>query len=176
MKDAILIRRVIAYVIDSLFAFLVFVILTQTFVFMPTRHLIIGSENWFRSGWNTEVYTLITMSLPTWLYFSLFEISAWQATIGKHLLKLQTVDVTTENRISLGQTITRTVIKLLPWEIAHFTNNIPTPMWYDPNPAFRFGFVIVPFLVTLYIVLASVTQKRQSLHDLIARTMVISNA
>jgi len=166
---------VTAYLIDCLLVFAILVTALQLIIFVPIRHIFIESENWFKLGWNTEAYTLLTISLPIWLYFILSEISSWQATIGKHLLKLQTVDLTTKNKISLQQAVIRTAVKLLPWEIAHFTNNVPTPMWYDPNPTFRFGFVIVPLLVILYIVLASVTQNRQSLHDLIARTVVLSN-
>ena len=175
MKFAILTRRTIAYLIDSLFAFIVFVVVMQTFFFVPIRHLIIGSDDWFRSGWNTEVYTLVTMSFPTWLYFSLFETFTWQATIGKHLLKLKTLDKISGNRITLFQAIVRTLVKLAPWEIAHLTNNLPVPMLYDPNPSFRIGFIVVPILIMLYVILASVTQNRQSLHDLIAKTVVIYN-
>lgn len=175
MKYATVFRRTISYLIDCLLVFVILVTVLQLMLFVPIRHLVIGSDNWFKSGWNTEAYTLLTISLPIWLYFILSEVSPWQATIGKHLFQLQTLDITTKKPISLKQAVVRTIIKLLPWEIAHFTNNIPTPMWYDPNPTFRFGFVIVPLLVILYIVLASVTQNRQSLHDLIARTVVVSN-
>ncbi len=175
IKYATVFRRIIAYLLDCLVAFAVFVVSLQLIIFVPLRHIFIGSENWFMSGWNTEAYTLLTISLPIWLYFILFEISSWQATVGKRFLKLQTVDVITKSKISLRQAIIRTIIKLFPWEIAHFTNNIPTPMWYASNATFRLGFAIVPLLVILYIVLAYVTQNKQSLHDLIARTAVISN-
>ena len=151
-KIWIIIWRSIAYLIDSLIVFVVFVLVTQTFFFVPVRHWIIGSEDWFRSGWNTEVYTLLTISLPVWLYFALFEISAWQATPGKRLLRLKTLDITTRNRISFPQAVVRTLLKLLPWEIAHLTNNLPTPMWYDPNPGFRVGFMVVPMLVVIYVI------------------------
>lgn len=175
MKYTDIIRRAIAYLIDSLFVYVVFVVITQTFFFVPIRHLIIGSDDWFRSGWNAEVYTLITMSLPTWLYFTLFEASAWQATIGKRLLKLKTLDSMSGNRVTLFQAIVRMLIKLAPWEIAHLTNNLPIPMWYDPNPGFRIGFILVPVLITLSVISALVTQKRQSIHDLIAKTVVAYN-
>ena len=175
MKYATVFRRVIAYLVDCILVFAVFVTILQVAFFVPIRHLFIGSEDWFRSGWNTEAYTLLTISLPIWLYFILCEASPWQATIGKRLLKLQTLDVTTGHRISLKRAIVRTVIKLLPWEIAHFTNNIPTPMWYDPNPGFRLGFAIVPLLVIVYIGVAQFTPAKQGLHDLAAKTVVIYN-
>lgn len=175
IKFATVFRRIIAYLLDCLLVFAILVVALQLVIFVPLRHIFIGSDNWFMSGWNTEAYTLLTISLPIWLYFILSEVSRWQATIGKRFLKLQTVDVTTKSKISLGQAVVRTIFKLLPWEIAHFTNNIPTPMWYVSNPTFRVGFAIVPLLVILYIVLAYATQNKQSLHDLIAGTVVISN-
>jgi uncharacterized RDD family membrane protein YckC len=175
MKYATIFRRVAAYLLDSLFVFIFLVTALQFMILVPIRHLFIGSEKWFQTGWNTEAYTLLTISLPIWLYFILTEVSPWQATIAKHLFKLRTVDPTTKNQITLKQAVVRTGIKLLPWEIAHFTNNIPTPMWYDPNPTLRIGFIPVPMLVILYIVLASVTPKKQSLHDLAAKTVVIYN-
>ncbi len=172
MRYANIFRRLLAYCIDILLVYVILVAALQLILFAPIRQFFIESEDWFRSGWNTEVYALLTISIPIWLYFILFEISPWQATIGKHLLKLQTVDFSTKNKISLKQTIVRTFFKLLPWEIAHFTNNVPIPMWYDTNPSLRIGFIIVPLLVILYLVLAILTPNRQSLHDLIARTVV----
>ena len=173
MKYASIFRRIFAYLIDCLLVFLVFVTVSQLAFFVPLRHFVIGSEEWFKSGWHTEVYTFLTISLPVWLYFILFESSPWKATLGKRLLKLQTVDSKTGDRISLPQAILRTFIMMLPWELAHFTNNIPTPMWYTSNPGFRLGFAIIPLLVLVYIAVTQFTRRKQSLHDLVAKTVVI---
>jgi uncharacterized RDD family membrane protein YckC len=172
-KYTTIFRRILAYLIDSLFAFLVFVVAAQLLVFVPLRHLLIGSEDWFRSGWNTQVYTILTMSLPTWLYFALSEISPCGATLGKHLLKLKTVTKATQGKMTLLQSLVRGLVKLLPWEMAHLANNLPVPMWYDPDPGFRIAFLFSPILVSVYIALAFLTKERQSLHDLAARTVVI---
>lgn len=173
MKIAPIPHRILAYLIDSLLVFLVFAIAAQLLVFVPLRPLLIGSEDWFRSGWNTQVYTLLTMSLPTWLYFSLSEISPWGATLGKRLLKLKTVTKATQAKMALFQSLARALVKLLPWEMAHLANNLPVPMWYDPDPGFRIAFLIAPILVSVYIALAFLTKERQSLHDLAARTIVL---
>ncbi|MFO7583445.1 MAG: RDD family protein [Anaerolineales bacterium] len=173
MKTAPIPRRILAYLIDSLLAFLVFVLAAQLLFFVPLRHLVIGSEDWFRSGWNTQIYTLLTMSLPTWLYFALSEISPWGATLGKRLLKLKTVTKATQGKMTLLQSLARTLVKLLPWEVAHLANNLPMPMWYDPDPGFRIAFLIAPLLLSGYIALAFLTKEQQSLHDLAARTVVL---
>jgi uncharacterized RDD family membrane protein YckC len=170
---ATIFRRLLAYWIDILLVFAVLVAGIQLLLLVPLRQTFIGSEDWFRSGWNTEAYTFLTISFPVWLYFILLEISPWQATVGKRLLKLQTVDSATRSKISLKQAVVRTFFKLLPWELAHFTNNIPVPMWYDPNPTLRIGFIIVPLLVIFYLALAIFTPKRQSLDDIAAKTVVI---
>jgi uncharacterized RDD family membrane protein YckC len=174
MRYANVFRRILAYWIDILLVFVTLVVALQLLVFVPLRQLFITSEDWFRSGWNTEAYTFLTISLPIWLYFILAEISPWRATAGKHVLKLKTVDNATGNEISWTQAVVRTFFKLLPWELAHFANNIPVPMWYDPNPSLRIGFIVVPLLVILYLVLAFITPRRQSLDDLAAKTVVIS--
>ena len=173
MKTATIFRRLVAYLIDIMVVFLLLVSLLQLAVFVPLRHFVIGSEDWFRSGWHTEAYTWLTISLPVWLYFILFEISPWKATPGKRLLRLQTVDVSSGGRIGFFRSLLRTAIKLLPWELAHFTNNIPIPMWYDPHPAFRIGFAVVPLLVLTYLLVARLTPHRQAPHDLAAGTVVI---
>lgn len=176
MKYAPIFRRIVAYLIDCVLVFVVFVTALQFVILIPIRNLLFNSDIWFRSGWNTEIYTLLTISLPIWLYFIFCEFSPWQATVGKHLLKMRTLDIATNQKVSLKQAIVRTVIKLLPWELAHFTNNIPIPMWYDPNPNFRVGFAIVPLLIILYICVAQFTPTKQGIHDLAAKTVVMINA
>jgi uncharacterized RDD family membrane protein YckC len=166
-------RRGLAYLIDVLLMFAGFV-LTQWIIFVPMRMALGIPEEAFQDGWFTEGYTLLTASLPIWMYFSWMERSRWQATVGKRWLGLQTVDAVTGDRVRFGQSFFRTLIKLLPWELAHLTNNLPTPIWYEPNPGFRAGFALVPILITVYALLALFTKKNQSLHDLITKTIVIS--
>lgn len=165
-------RRSLAYLIDSLLAF-GFYVLTQRWIFVPLRGFLFGSDEWFASGLKTELYTLVTISLPIWLYFTLTEVSGWQSTIGKKWLKLQTIDAASRERIFFWQSFLRTVIKLLPWEVAHLAANLPVPMWYDPEPGFRLGFILSPVLLVLYISLAVLSSNRQSLHDMIAKTLVV---
>ncbi|HKJ28481.1 MAG TPA: RDD family protein [Anaerolineales bacterium] len=166
-------HRIIAYLVDSLLSFLLIVTITQTLIFVPLRETIPGAGQWFNSGWKTELYTLTTISLPIWFYFGIMEASSWRATIGKRLLKLQTLSQPTRQPITPAQAALRTIIKMLPWELAHLTNNLPVPMWYDPDPGFRIGFAIVPILAAAYLILILTTKNKQSLHDLVARTVVV---
>ena len=120
-----------------------------------------------------EIYTLLTISLPTWLYFAGSEQSTWQATIGKRVFRLIVTDIWGD-RIGFGRALLRTVIKLLPWELSHLTVNLPTSIMYEPEPKFRFGFVVVFVLLVFYPALVLLTRRHQSLHDLIAKTIVLS--
>lgn len=80
-----------------------------------------------------------------WLYFTLLESSSWQATVGKKILSLKVTDLN-GNRIGLGQANIRYWSKLLSF-------------------------------VTLFVgyILAGLTQRKQALHDLIAKTLVVRN-
>lgn len=63
---------------------------------------------------------------------------------------------------------------MLPWEVAHLANNLPVPMRYDPAPGFRIGFLASPALLILYVGSMILTSDHQSLHDLLARTLVVA--
>lgn len=69
-----------------------------------------GPEIWY--------IILLTFSGPAWLYFIVSDRSTRGATLGKRVFKLR-VSGTTEERVSLGRAVVRTVIKLLPWELTH---------------------------------------------------------
>lgn len=77
-----------------------------------------------------------------WLYFALLESSVWQGTIGKHLLGLKVTDMA-GNRISFGRATGRYFSKIISAIILFI------------------GFIMVAF-----------TEKKQGLHDLIAKTLV----
>jgi uncharacterized RDD family membrane protein YckC len=167
-----IIRRGLTYLVDSLLMFGFFA-LTQRAIFLPLRRKIFGSDEWFVSGIKSVLYTLLTISFPIWLYFMLAEVSGWQATIGKVLLGFRTIDAVSKGQIVFWQSLLRTIIKMLPWETAHLAINFPVPMRYDPEPGFRIGLVLSPVLLALYLILVILTPNHQSLHDLIARTLVV---
>ena len=85
------------------------------------------------------------VTFPLWLYYALFESGRWQATPGKKLLGLKVTD-TGGAQIDFGQASVRFFAKIL----SHLIWNI--------------GFLMVAF-----------TRRKQGLHDLIARTLVIES-
>jgi hypothetical protein len=76
-------------------------------------------------------------------------------------------------RVSWGQALARTLLKLLPWELTHMTLLLPAPIWADPQPGFRLGLVLVYGLLAAYLAAALLTPRRQTLPDLITGTVVI---
>ena len=164
-------RRLLAYWIDMtlLYAVLVglqfgFIALTGGVVnnWITAQH--IGLLSW---GW-----IFLTISLPMWLYFILNERGARQATLGKSLLELKVTDLH-GNRLTGVIATWRTVCKLAFFEIGHLSFLFPTPLFDEPDPSIRVGIVIVIALMLVYFVVTLITPRHQSLHDLIAKTLVV---
>ncbi len=170
MKSAQIVRRVVAYFVDiTLLALLVqgfqwgLLTLTNGFPFDKLTEL--------NSGWLLYGWVFLTISVPIWLYFIFFEHSSRQATPGKQLLGLWVTTVTGE-KANWRQLLYRTVLKLIPWEIFHLTFMLPVPILSDPAPAFRPGFIVGFVVLLLYLMVMPHTPRQQSIHDLIAETVV----
>jgi uncharacterized RDD family membrane protein YckC len=82
-------------------------------------------------------------TILNWLYFSLFESSSWQATLGKKALGLEVTDLA-GRRISFGRATGRFFAK------------------YISGVILMIGFLMAGF-----------TEKKQALHDILAGTLVI---
>lgn len=171
-KRKIVARRIGAYFVDT--TMLMFAVQGAQWGFaaatggFPFTQLAATDNGWLIYGW-----VLLTVSLPIWLYFVLFEYGRRQATPGKRLFGLRVVSEGGE-KPSLGQLWSRTLLKLLPWEIFHLTFMLPTPMT-GPNGStsdFRPGFLVGCIVMGLYLLMMIRTPALQSIHDLIAKTVV----
>lgn len=168
---ASVIRRILAYAVDAILLFIAFPLILGTVL-----GLIIYSTvgfDWAQDGFLFWLYVFSTVSIPFWLYYSLLESSAGQATFGMRFFGLRVTDAD-GNRIGFGRAFLRTAVKLLPFEINHLVMFLPTPIWSDPNPGFRAGFVAVNALMILYLATMLLTKRRQSVHDLVAQTLVVN--
>ena len=167
---ASVISRICAYAVDMLFVLTVptILILICNLIF----YLTIGFD-WHNNGFLFWLYVFFVVSIPFWLYFSLLESSERQATFGMRLFGLQVTD-TDGKRISFGRALLRAIIKLLPFETNHLVMFLPTPIWLDPQPGFRVGFVAVQLLMILYIAAIFLTKRKQSVHDLAAGTVIVN--
>ena len=160
-------RRISAYVLDCALLGSALA-LPQLLVFT-----LAGRSVDLQTGLQVELWVFVTISLPCWLYFSLAEHSPRQATLGKRWLGMRVTSVA-GTRITFGQAILRTVVKLLPWELTHLTVLLPTPMWSPDSPAgFRSGLVAVYALLGLYVAATFLNRRRQSIDDWVARTVIV---
>jgi uncharacterized RDD family membrane protein YckC len=171
-------RRSLAYLVDCVLIFSAYA-LSQTLLNRLLRKWS-GHPGWMRNGLKLEAYTLLTISLPAWLYFSLLEHSRWQATVGGRLLGLK-VETLSGERLRFSQVLGRTLVKLLPWELAHLTVNWPTPMLINPQSGeldwsrgrYRFGFNLVYGLGLVYGLVALFSPQQRSVPDWVVGSRVI---
>lgn len=93
------------------------------------------------------LYTAFMITMVLWIvYYAYFESSESQATIGKRLMKIRVTDMD-GNRLSMGGAVIRNLAKLLSSIILGI------------------GFLMAAF-----------TQRKQGLHDIIAKTLVLTNS
>lgn len=124
------------------------------------------------------LWVVATMSLPTWIYFAAMESSPWQATLGKRLLRIVVTDMDTQ-RLTFRHALARTWIKLLPWELIHVALNLlpngglNEQGMIEPSRLQLIGFTVSMFLVGSWLVTLMLTPRAQSVHDVMARTLVL---
>lgn len=162
-------RRLLAYIIDvALLAVLVQI------GHLALSALVLEGErpDWLTSGWQIWLFVLSTVSLPVYLYFAVLESGPHQATLGKRLLRIR-VGRAGGGRVGFGQAMVRTVVKLLPWEVAHATMLLPVPIFdAGADAAMRPGFMVSTLLCGAWLAAVLLTPKGQGVHDLIAVTVV----
>ncbi len=162
--------RLLAYLVDV--ALLAVVIQAVHFGVM---RLAFGGERptWADRGLVVWLVVLGTVSLPVYLYFAILESGPRRATLGKRLAK---IEVAGEDGapIRFGRAFLRTVIKLVPWEVAHATMLLPTPLWSaNAEAVARPGFMFSTLLVGAWLATLMLTPRAQSVHDLVVRTLVV---
>ncbi len=109
MTRALAWRRLAAFGVDYGVIFL--------YLMLAVPALIYGLS-WLNVPWQTQLLGFLFITLPVTLYFALSEASWGGATLGKRLLGLRVTNLQGE-RLPLGQSLLRSTIKFVPWEIAH---------------------------------------------------------
>jgi uncharacterized RDD family membrane protein YckC len=132
--------------------------------------LILGTEG-------AQALGILFLVLPVGIYLFASEASRHQATVGKRVLHLQVVDASTGARPSRSRILVRTIVKLLPWEVAHFAlwntvglaaaDESDYPVWLLVT------MVIANALPVLYIAMVAIQKDRRGPHDLVAGTRVV---
>jgi len=148
-------------------------------VFTALLWLLTGEiYNWLQLGpAGAQLLGFLVLVLPLGIYLYLSEASPAAATLGKRRMQLRVVNRRTGEQASKVQILLRTVIKLLPWEIAHFsvwnfvaiaaTGSTEFPSWLYAVAIFA------DLLPLLYLLLVAFEAEGRAPHDLIAGTKVV---
>ncbi len=161
MNIPLVAQRALAYMIDIVLLFVTLatlvIIMARMTGLMPETH----SQVW--------VATVLSFSIPAWLYFTLSDHSRLGATLGKRLLKLRVVTIS-KDQLSLGRSLARTAVKLMPWELAHiFGFALAGQLGSVGQSA---GLIAANGLILIYLIVALVTRGKRSIHDLVVGTEV----
>jgi uncharacterized RDD family membrane protein YckC len=81
-------ERTIAYFIDCIIAFAVVMLIIQWAVLSHVREFVGITDAWFQNSINMQLYVLITISIPVWIYFAYFDSVKSKGTFGKRVFKL----------------------------------------------------------------------------------------
>jgi eukaryotic-like serine/threonine-protein kinase len=166
-RSKLFLKRISAYIIDLVIVdiWIIFCIFTISFFYKPldfaftfalffdsTFRYFEFSFSYFAflfSQFSVMYALLFIMLIGVWLYFALFESSAQQATPGKKVTKIVVTNLQ-GNRISFWQATWRILVKTF------FT------------VSFFWGIGLSDFILTLF------RKDKRSLHDLLARTLVVN--
>lgn len=169
MRWHMFIRRAVAYWLDCTVCYAFLMVLVQWAILSNIRERIGITEEWFMDSWNMEIYVLLTISLPTLLYFSFLDMT--KGTLGKRAMKLR-VYHGNGTELGFGRSLLRSALKLAPWEIAHVGVVFPTPLYYETEPSVRILTIVGLSLLACYVSSMYFFKDGRTLVDLIMKTKV----
>jgi len=123
-----------------------------------------------------DVAAFLILILPVILYFTLQESSSRQATWGKRKAGIRVVDAQGTS-LSRKQAFVRSVLKFLPWQIAHTSifhiEGFPFEP-AEPTPLVIGGLVLVWVLLGIYAISMLVSKKHRTPYDWAAGAYVVA--
>ena len=167
--------RFAAFLLDYLIIAAYIVVLIVVSVLLGIGPLRQTFQILFANPNSSEISAFLLLVLPVILYFAFFESSSWQATWGKRKVGLCVINTHSE-RLSFGRSFVRSLIKFLPWELAHACL-WRIPGWpsnpQTPSPIISAGLVLVWVIAAAYVISLLVSKKHQTLYDLVAGSYVV---
>jgi uncharacterized RDD family membrane protein YckC len=168
-------RRIAAFALDYLIIAAYLIFLAAFGAFLTWGPLKGGWEALTSSPLRMDLLAFVTAVLPVILYFTISESSKSGATWGKRRMGLRVVHISGD-RLSCGRAALRSVIKFLPWQIAH-TSLVNIPGWpMAPQALPRIvimGLILAWTLVVFYILTLAAGQNRRTPYDWIAGSRVV---
>jgi uncharacterized RDD family membrane protein YckC len=174
MKLASPVRRLSAYALDCLVLF-GGLLLLQAALIPVNPILAMQRDGRVFTGAQLHFWVFATATVPFLLYFAFSIASRRQATPAMRWLRMRVDRVEGgADSISPGRALIRTVVLLLPFELNHTVMfQMPTPPASGPGLASSIGIAVVWILLAIYAGAAVLTRQRQSVHDLVAGTVVV---
>lgn len=167
------VQRITAFFLDYV---IILIYLTAITVLMWLLNSLFSiNDLLFTDRVRAQFVGFLLITLPVALYFAISESSTHQATWGKQRMGLKVTDYQGA-RISFGRSLARTGLKLIPWELSH------TLIWdisFSPQAddvLIYYGFGFVYLLVGLNLASLLLTQKHQTIYDLLIKTYVVKQA
>ena len=151
MSLSLIIRRSAAYILDI---FMLFPVLGGL------SFLVQWMFNITPTGIGIYYATILSFSLPIWIYFTLAAASQRRGTIGKMLTRVKVEEIEGE-RLSVPRAFGRTAVKLIPWELVHFAG-FALP---DGSALQAWGIIIANALMLIYFGVFVATSGSRSVHD-----------
>ena len=124
-----------------------------------------------KTGLTIWLSILLNFSMPTWLYFLLSDRSKNGKTLGKRLFKLKVARAGAE-RLGWARAFARTAIKLLPWEIIHFSAFFLSEDLAMFTTLQYIGLISGNSLAFVYFLSSILTQGKRSIHDILVGTEI----
>lgn len=159
-------KRILAYCIDY---FVIVVYALILFLITHTVYSILDKPLEPLNPVRGNIVSFLTLTLPVFLYFFLFESGSKSGTIGKQLLKIKVQNNSKRN------VFIRVFFKILPWEIAHF--GIHWSVYYNSQgmeiPIWNWVINIVPqIVIVIYFITIILSKGKSSIYDRIAKTRI----
>jgi len=171
---------VLAFAVDYLVIAAYLVVLLVASLAIMASNLVPAWATLWSSAWSAELTQSVLLTLPVVFYFALFESSPGGATLGKRALRIR-VRAADGQRLGLDRALLRSVVKFLPWELAHFT------IWHlvyatashrNPPTWTALTLATVYLLVALFLVTLFVGRSHRTMYDRFAgsRVDLVANA
>jgi uncharacterized RDD family membrane protein YckC len=170
--------RIAAFLLDYLIIVVYIFLLIIVSVALGSGPLRQVLQGLFANPNSSEISAFLLLVLPAILYFALYESSSWQATWGKRKIGLRVINAQGET-LSFGRSLVRSLIKFLPWELAHAC------LWRIPGWPFNpqtppviitAGLILVWVIAGVYLISLLLSKKRQTIYDMIAGSFVVLRA
>lgn len=130
------------------------------------------SNTLFANPISGQIIGFFVVTLPVTLYFASLESSARQATWGKRKRGLRVIR-SNGAKLSKTRALGRTLLKFIPWELAH------TCIWQvsfagqESSPLIYVGFASVWVLVGVNIISLLLSKSHQTLYDQLTDSFVV---